>query len=840
MKPNIDDSKAGKTVLDVSLSFVVISMGTSIVLSFLLGRIVSDAIIGHNENMQIKADLRPFQLKDRKKPPNYESTDIYFDSLIPVSSFFLEVKEKVDERDENINSEEFCDHEDENSDEFCDREDEENNGTKRQRALASGQNFIVDIMHVDKSFLNSEERLVEALIQVVNKADLTLLSYHCHKYNGVACIGHLAESYIAFHTRPKYGAIHFDIFTGEADNFIPLFPTIEKLFVVPQVDDTIDKVKKPFVTWYQILRGGITRKQRGNDPLMYDIGYSFYTANPIVERKEVAIEETDFQRVDIVENLELGRVFYESYYRSFSDDGSYESIHPEFYQLERAVYLDGVLQSTRSGKEAYHEALVHPAMFAHSHPERVGIIGGGECATLREVLKHKTVEHVKMIEIDEKMVQISRKYLPDWSDCSDLEGSAKWCGDDDRAEINFEDALVWFSSRFGDSNIDSEDYKEDRFDVLIMDALDPEDDVPFAEILYKSIDFLKTLYNALNDDGMIVFQLGCSPDLDDLPQELTSDSKRAFLTDSLEGVGYKSIHIYEESHGGLGYPWSYLVAMKDVENAAAWNNNAAHISHFIHQRIIHTHSGTPALKHFDGSTMLMYQIPSIQFQAAYCKKTPTPESCLVKTTERRKNIPVSSLKVKNSTLTGAGRGVFTTVDIDEGSTIGRESTSKSVKFTPSIVEVMYDLIQFQPTLSSNLKKVQNYMEGYGWETIGLGKLAYFVESDILAFLNHGCDGTYNVDDEVSSDITEQNADDSLSEERDVHDPYLDRHYFHSATSVSFALRDIKAGEELFCNYLSYTQSKEWLMTDLQELKRVCNKETVGFISQTEQDSKFEV
>eukprot|EP00979_Chaetoceros_neogracilis_P016343 scaffold7766_cov194-Chaetoceros_neogracile.AAC.1 len=73
------------------------------------------------------------------------------------------------------------------------------------------------------------------------------------------------------------------------------------------------------------------------------------------------------------------------------------------FEPNRLVFLDGVLQSTRDGIESYHEALVQPAMFAHPDPKRVAIIGGGEGATLGEVLKHNTVDTVMMIEIDESM-----------------------------------------------------------------------------------------------------------------------------------------------------------------------------------------------------------------------------------------------------------------------------------------------------------------------------------------------------------------------------------------------------------------------------------------------------
>ena len=107
-------------------------------------------------------------------------------------------------------------------------------------------------------------------------------------------------------------------------------------------------------------------------------------------------------------------------------------------------------------------------MFAHPNPRRVAIIGGGEGATLREVLKHRTVESAVMIEIDELMVKASRAHLPEWSDCSMLIGSAPSCFNDPRSEVYYEDAIAWFIDRYTDGVNYQE---EDRFDVLIMDAL---------------------------------------------------------------------------------------------------------------------------------------------------------------------------------------------------------------------------------------------------------------------------------------------------------------------------------------------------------------------------------
>ena len=99
-----------------------------------------------------------------------------------------------------------------------------------------------------------------------------------------------------------------------------------------------------------------------------------------------------------------------------------------------------------------------------------------------------------MIEIDEELTCLSREYLPEWSDCSDIlviherssgdgeeMSSLVSCFDDPRATVHFEDAFGYFMENFGDEDEDDEDYDEDDekgeelFDAIIMDALDPDD-----------------------------------------------------------------------------------------------------------------------------------------------------------------------------------------------------------------------------------------------------------------------------------------------------------------------------------------------------------------------------
>ncbi|EEC45063.1 predicted protein, partial [Phaeodactylum tricornutum CCAP 1055/1] len=78
-----------------------------------------------------------------------------------------------------------------------------------------GQHLLIDIEDVDTEFLDSEQHLAQAMVDLITLSGLTLLSYHCHALlpTGVSCVGVLLESHISFHTWPKSGVIALDLFT---------------------------------------------------------------------------------------------------------------------------------------------------------------------------------------------------------------------------------------------------------------------------------------------------------------------------------------------------------------------------------------------------------------------------------------------------------------------------------------------------------------------------------------------------------------------------------------------------------------------------------------------------
>ena len=570
MTSNKEENKSNEQrpyVVSVSFRFLYMSLISTILLAFTIGRAARIILIegprqallaphdqsamfvrpDYHESKKKKHGLPPPVLLKGKEMPRTLYTSKNFDTAASnVASLILEnndepPKDKV---------ESFCSSGEDDVAE-CTRGKGEKTlkteGNDEEEHLPAGQHLLVDIKNVDGNFLNSAERLAEAMITVVETSRLTLLSYHCHSLvpAGVSCAGVLLESHVAFHTWPEEGVITLDLFTCGAGALMPVLPILERLFAIPQQPSYEgEEVEPPVMVWGHMLRGFRTAHEhiKAESPYTADLGLTFLQDMGLDYKALISTNYTDFQRIDVVDLIDPKKGSMLSYKKSLMNDGSYESQNPELFSPERQVFLDGVLQSTSKGNEAYHESLVQPAMFAHKNPKRVVIVGGGECATLREVLKHNTVEKVTMVEIDEQMVEVSRENLPNWSDCSDFEGSTSWCGDDPRAEMRYEDALKWFLDRY----LEKDKIVEEKVDLMIMDALDPQDNVQFADALYKNTDFLQAIYNSLNDDGIIIMQLGVSPKFNDPPEQHSMQNKRDYLTKNILKVGFHSIHVYQE------------------------------------------------------------------------------------------------------------------------------------------------------------------------------------------------------------------------------------------------------------------------------------------------------
>ncbi len=158
--------------------------------------------------------------------------------------------------------------------------------------------------------------------------------------------------------------------------------------------------------------------------------------------------------------------------------------HIEMYQTTdfgKLMVIDGVIMLSSRDNFLYHEMLSHPVLFTHPKPEQVVIIGGGDCGTLREVLKHPTVRQVTQIDIDEQVTRMAEQYFPEL--CAS--------NNDPRARLLFDDGIKYMREAAPQS-----------LDVVIVDSTDP---IGPGEGLFNRA-FYQSCFAALRPGGILVQQ----------------------------------------------------------------------------------------------------------------------------------------------------------------------------------------------------------------------------------------------------------------------------------------------------------------------------------------------
>jgi spermidine synthase len=149
----------------------------------------------------------------------------------------------------------------------------------------------------------------------------------------------------------------------------------------------------------------------------------------------------------------------------------------------RVLALDGVIQTTEADEFIYHEMMAHVPILAHGGVRRVLIIGGGDGAMLREVLRHRSIERAVQVEIDTSVIDLCRRYLPNHS---------HGAFDDPRTQLVFDDGLHFLQ------------HADERFDVILTDSTDPEGPAKtlFGERFYAACKY------CLASGGVLVTQNG--------------------------------------------------------------------------------------------------------------------------------------------------------------------------------------------------------------------------------------------------------------------------------------------------------------------------------------------
>lgn len=167
---------------------------------------------------------------------------------------------------------------------------------------------------------------------------------------------------------------------------------------------------------------------------------------------------------------------------------SLEKIKSEFQEIEvvesesfgKILLIDGVIMLTDTDEFCYHEMITHIPLCVHPKAQKVLVIGGGDGGTVREILKHDSVNEVDVCEIDEKVIEISKKHFPYLANSFN----------DPKVKVYCEDGNKFIKNH------------KDEYDIIIVDSSDP---VGPAEVLFRR-EFYEAMYQALKNNGIVVTQ----------------------------------------------------------------------------------------------------------------------------------------------------------------------------------------------------------------------------------------------------------------------------------------------------------------------------------------------
>ncbi len=209
--------------------------------------------------------------------------------------------------------------------------------------------------------------------------------------------------------------------------------------------------------------------------------------------------QSPYQRVDVVETAGHGRM----------------------------LLNDGLVMVSERDEHVYHEMIAHVPLFVHGRPRRVLVIGGGDGGTVREVLRHPVVEHVRLVEIDQLVVDACREFLP----------ATAACLADPRVKVTIADGVRFVAET------------EERYDVVLVDSTDPIG--PAAPLFGR--EFYGNVRDVLTDQGIVVSQAE-----NPFYEQAAQRSLLATLQDLFPVLGVYNYH-------NLTYPgglWSFSFASK--------------------------------------------------------------------------------------------------------------------------------------------------------------------------------------------------------------------------------------------------------------------------------------
>ena len=328
---------------------------------------------------------------------------------------------------------------------------------------ALGRHILVELYNCKPEILNDVALIEKGMEDASKRSGATIINTSFHHFSpyGVSGVVVIQESHLAIHTWPEYGFAAVDLFTcGDTVDPWISYEYLKSAFeashgsavemrrgemrllsktsfeTLPHRDDQtyIDAIKRTRDIWFTERNNEIAFSLKHKGQKLFD-------------------QKSPFQRVEVYDTLAFGKM----------------------------LTLDGMVMTTEKDEYVYHEMITHVPMLCHPSPKNILIIGGGDGGTAREVLKHSLVEKVTLVEIDQQVVEASRKFLPSL-------GSAF---ENPKLDLVVADGIKYVHES-----------ADEAYDIVIVDSTDP---VGPSRGLFTS-KFYTEVHRVLSKDGIMVTQ----------------------------------------------------------------------------------------------------------------------------------------------------------------------------------------------------------------------------------------------------------------------------------------------------------------------------------------------
>jgi len=377
-----------------------------------------------------------------------------------------------------------------------------------------GRHIIAEFFNADFDALNKGKELCEEMCNAAKHAGATILSSHQHTFepHGVSSVVIIQESNLCIHTWPEFGYAAADFFTcGDTVNPWKSFDYLKDYLKAKKYNcmelqrgatqlmkEDAHKTVGQVQTALRIEGGDEMTTKIGSQAINMQVpqGYTAYTAwelNDDLQQHVTTIakileaKQTKFQKVVIGENNWWGRT----------------------------MWVDDVLNVTERDEFVYHELMVHVPIFVHPNPKRVLIIGGGDGGSARELLKHKDIEQKIMIDIDEELVMMCKKWMPKINNGA---------FEDKNLDLRFDDGIKFIREA-----------PDESLDVIIVDSTDPLPD-SVGEVLFTK-EFYENCHRVLSKDGCISTQAL-------MPMRYDADIFKRSIQNIQHAFGKDKLHIF--------------------------------------------------------------------------------------------------------------------------------------------------------------------------------------------------------------------------------------------------------------------------------------------------------